>query len=267
MNKINQFFDKPIAFHRIFVEITGSVLGGLLLSQAVYWNKRSTRSDGWWWKTQKEWEIETGMTRRELDTARKSASKFLLCERRGVPAKCFYSLDQQAMWEALANGQSSLAFSAKLDCPIKPNKTGVKSQSTNKTETTSETSTEIGATALAIESENKKFIRLWEEAYQTKFGIPYKFNGGRDAKAVKELLVADATADLLISIVKRAWKQNGFYASKLTSIVWLNDHWNDIQAEINKSGNQPPSERNFDDWDAAVLKYAPQNVKPPTSTT
>jgi hypothetical protein len=31
--------DRPIAFHRIFVELTGSVLAAVMLSQAFYWSR------------------------------------------------------------------------------------------------------------------------------------------------------------------------------------------------------------------------------------
>lgn len=63
-------FDAPIAFHRIFVEITNSVTAALMLSQAVYWTKRTADPDGWFWKTTAEWTTETGLSRREQITAR-----------------------------------------------------------------------------------------------------------------------------------------------------------------------------------------------------
>jgi|GEM_PF-3938750 len=63
---------KPIAFHPVFVKIAGSVAAGVLLSQAYYWSKNRTAGerDGWFYKSWSEWEEETGLTRREQQTAR-----------------------------------------------------------------------------------------------------------------------------------------------------------------------------------------------------
>lgn len=91
MNK--KLYDRPIAFQRIFVELTGSINGALLLSQACYWSQRTKSEDGWFYKTQEEWEEETGMSRYELEGARKSAQKYLKVELRGLPAKNHYFVD------------------------------------------------------------------------------------------------------------------------------------------------------------------------------
>jgi len=64
-------FDRPIAFHREFVVLTGSITAALFLSQAVYWTKRTKEPDGWFYKSRAEWQEETGMSRREQETARK----------------------------------------------------------------------------------------------------------------------------------------------------------------------------------------------------
>lgn len=95
--------DRPIAFQRVFVKVTGSITGALLLSQAVYWQKRTKGEDGWWWKTQEEWEAETGMTRRELEGARKDCIEagILEYQRKGLPAKGFYRVNVAALHEAL----------------------------------------------------------------------------------------------------------------------------------------------------------------------
>jgi hypothetical protein len=67
-----ELLSAPIAFHRAFVKIGGGVTAGLLLSQAFYWSKNRTAKlrDGWFYKSHAEWEEETGLTRREQQTAR-----------------------------------------------------------------------------------------------------------------------------------------------------------------------------------------------------
>ena len=63
--------DRPIAYYQAFAEITGCVKAALLLSQALYWSTRSSLKDGWFWKSMNEWKAETGLTRYELQGARK----------------------------------------------------------------------------------------------------------------------------------------------------------------------------------------------------
>jgi hypothetical protein len=92
LDNILAILDRPIAYHRVFACLTGSVTAALLLSQAVYWQRRAT---GWWWKTQKEWEEETGLSRREQESARRVLRGLgvLFEERRGIPARSYYRLD------------------------------------------------------------------------------------------------------------------------------------------------------------------------------
>lgn len=64
--------DRPIAFHRSFVPICGeNVAAALLLSQLLYWQRRSKDPGGWVYKTRAEWEQETGLKRSGQETARR----------------------------------------------------------------------------------------------------------------------------------------------------------------------------------------------------
>ncbi len=94
--------DRPIAFHPVFAKLTGSVAVGLLLSQAVYWTKRAT-SGGWFFKTIKQWEEETTLSRHEQETARKALRRFSFWheERRGVPARMYYRVDMAVLYNVL----------------------------------------------------------------------------------------------------------------------------------------------------------------------
>jgi hypothetical protein len=162
-HRVYSILDRPIAFQRSFVDITGSVTAALMLSQAVYWSKR-TSDDGWFWKTQEEWEDETGMSRREQESARRALRKtsFWREDRRGVPCRLFFQVDLDALWAELTaepeddpkNGVSGdsdqnggkrhtrMADSAKQECTKAPSKNGGKRQTHYRdydTETTAET--------------------------------------------------------------------------------------------------------------------------------
>ena len=115
--KITELLDRPIAFHRVFVTLTGSVKAAIMLSQAVYWQPRAKQADGWWYKTADEWEEETGLTRHEQDQARKDCAKYLKSDLRGVPATLYWHIDEDALQADLfgENDKSSLPESGKLD--------------------------------------------------------------------------------------------------------------------------------------------------------
>lgn len=157
---IVDLLDRPIAFQRPFVTITGSVTAALMLSQAVYWSKRASLPNGWFWKTQVEWEEETGLSRREQEAARKTLKKHGILEEnlRGVPAKMHFRINEKNLSDLLKSAckprqsqygekrQTGMAESAKLDCTKQPNKNGEKRQTI--TENTSEITSKIKADIL-----------------------------------------------------------------------------------------------------------------------
>jgi hypothetical protein len=114
--KITQLLDRPIAYHRVFVTLTGSTKAAIMLSQAVYWQPRAKQKDGWWYKTAEEWEEETGLTYNEQRTARKECEKYLLSDLRGIPATLHWKVDEDALQADLLDGnqQSSMLESKEL---------------------------------------------------------------------------------------------------------------------------------------------------------
>ncbi|NEP10855.1 MAG: hypothetical protein F6K14_11705 [Symploca sp. SIO2C1] len=155
--------ERPIAYHRIFAKIAGSVTAGLFLSQLFYWTPRGKDEDNWIYKTAKDWYEETALTRREQETARKLLKqKKLLQEKKcGVPCKLFYRINTEVLLELIAaqtytesvvegvedTVQTRMAESAKLERRKAPNRNGGKRQTRTAesakhsiyTETTSET--------------------------------------------------------------------------------------------------------------------------------
>lgn len=139
---IIDLLDRPIAYHRCFVTLTGSVTAAVLLSQAVYWSRRTGAGNhGWFWKTSSDWEEETGLSRREQDTARGilRGLGFWEEEKRGIPARLWFRLDLEQLEQLLTSEKTSLAESAKLDRRKTPNWTGGNRQTIS--ENTPETTT------------------------------------------------------------------------------------------------------------------------------
>lgn len=130
MNKIATYLDRPIAFQRVFVALGVGVTGALMLSQAVYWSRRSDSDTGWFFKTMAEWEEETGLTRREQESARSRLCELGVFqeERRGIPAKLFFRVDFDKLEECIEGSEA-----AKQVCTKAPNK-GAQNEQTGSAE-------------------------------------------------------------------------------------------------------------------------------------
>ena len=109
---------RPIAFNRVFVDLGLGMCGAMMLSQALYWRARTRDPEGWFYKSQTEWQAETGMTRREQETARRRLTNagFLEEQRKGVPARLYFRVDIDALEAALEELSSSLAENANQEC-------------------------------------------------------------------------------------------------------------------------------------------------------
>lgn len=125
-----------IAFNPLLADIAGDVKGGLFLSQLCYWSERTNNPQGWFYKTTSQWYEETRLTRRELETVRKTLSdmKVIDLALRGVPAKCHYRVNWERLEMLILSKNctdSSLAENAKLDCTKTPNLLGGKRQTSS----------------------------------------------------------------------------------------------------------------------------------------
>lgn len=121
---------RPIAFHRVFAQISGSVTAGLFFSQLFYWHDKGSDPDGWIYKTYSEWTEETTMSRKELDTARRKLKALGLLKEKlcGVPAVLHYRINFDQLTELLnyptdptncndQKSQTSLTERDKLESP------------------------------------------------------------------------------------------------------------------------------------------------------
>src|SRR5215207_8200519 len=94
----------PIAYYTAFARVLGGVEPGILTSQFFYWYGKGHNPDGWIYKTQAEIEEETGLSRRNQETARKKLRELGVLEERysGMPAKLYYRLNLDRLF-ALVN--------------------------------------------------------------------------------------------------------------------------------------------------------------------
>jgi len=119
LKSLNQ---RPVAFYPLYVAGTGSISSGVALSQLMYWFSKQDKI----YKTDKEFEKETGHTAKEMQVVRKHLRKlpFLTITREGVPAKTHYAIDwdlyQSSMhqWSELKNNEGIVTRKSIKDSTI-----------------------------------------------------------------------------------------------------------------------------------------------------
>lgn len=99
--------DRPIAYHAVLAKALGSVTAGILLSQLLYWAPRASDGEGWFYKTREDIYEETGLGRREQETARKVLRRagVIVEHLRGVPARIHFRIDMTKLTELLGSFQ------------------------------------------------------------------------------------------------------------------------------------------------------------------
>ncbi len=178
---LTQLLGRPIAYHRIFAHLTSDPGAALFLSQALYWTPRASHTnrdvpaeDGWFYKTQAEWWLETGLSRRNQETARRRLKTLgiLQEQRRGQKGHIFYKIDLQRLAQLLRalidnkSEQFEMAESASSKSANRAAPSGAFAQLPLSTETTAETtaprrakSRDQAAPVAALDDGDE--VRLW----------------------------------------------------------------------------------------------------------
>jgi len=112
---------RPIAVYPIYIDLTGSIAGGLLLSQLLYWLEKVDREI---WKTDAEIMAETRLTQTEFKNAKKAiaALPFMSVAKKGTPPTTRYNVDWDKMNECLEEMLSSVTY--QLNRRLSTNKRG-----------------------------------------------------------------------------------------------------------------------------------------------
>ena len=108
--------DRPVAYHPVLADLVGSVTGAVFLSQLMYWAPRTTRPDGFIYKTRDEIYQETALTRYEQEGARKALRGVGVITEKlmGVPAVMHYRVDWQCIATLLRDYDGPFGIGARL---------------------------------------------------------------------------------------------------------------------------------------------------------
>lgn len=102
-NVIHELLKRPIAYQPTIAKAFGSVKLAILWSQLYYWSDKSKDPYGWIYKTRDELYEETGLKRREQETARTLGKKLGIIEEKkaGSPPVIHFRVDIEKTAEVL----------------------------------------------------------------------------------------------------------------------------------------------------------------------
>ena len=118
---------------RVYMDITGNIKSALFLSQCVYWADKMGRA---FYKSHKDWENEIGLSRYDIDNARKECKGIVITKLRkanGSPT-LHYAVDWKRLYEEIEKLANGFAENSQMDL-LETDK--------SLTETTTETTTDI----------------------------------------------------------------------------------------------------------------------------
>lgn len=90
---LKHILNRPIAFHKVFFDVTQDMKAAIFLSQLYYWSETMKR--GWFYKTAESWGQETGLSPKEQRRVRKIllAKNLIQEQKKGVPATIYFKFN------------------------------------------------------------------------------------------------------------------------------------------------------------------------------
>ena len=261
--------DQPIAFNKHYVFVGCGINGALMLSQLVYWTSRTKDNDGWIFKTHYDWTMETGLTRREQDTARKTLKElgFLSEKKVGVPRRVFFKVERENLYKALIEYSESLANhsmhkSAQLnapnshtECTDAPHCMHESAQlnaqiSPSNTENTTENTTDINLGASAPEQQKKFSAKKFLIENEVSEKTAQEFI---DLKNKKRKTITDRSLKIIFNQAIEAQLSNERVFQIIVLRGWESFkaawNWQETNAELEQLDNpkpkQQPAPQNF----------------------
>ena len=103
MDKPILHLEKPIAFYPQLAKALGGIEEAIFIQQLYYWSDKSKNKEGWIYKSKKEWEDETTLTKYQQDRIVKKLKnkKIIEVKLKGVPATLHYKLNIQMLQKAI----------------------------------------------------------------------------------------------------------------------------------------------------------------------
>lgn len=100
---IKALLQHPIAYNPVVAKATGSVKLTVLWCQIHYWTDKAHDPEGWVYKTRDQVYAETGLSRKEQETARELAERLgvMQTQVRGTPPTVHFRVDEERMVQVI----------------------------------------------------------------------------------------------------------------------------------------------------------------------
>ncbi len=203
--KIKINLEKPIVFYPQLARALGGIEEALFVQQLYYWTDKSKNKDGWVYKTKKQWEEETCLSRKKQDRIRKKLEEMGIIEIKrkkanGAPT-LWYKLNVDKVNELLgANGkvQKGPMEKPQRDSSISPNGTLPYTEITTENTTennnftivklSSDQSDDISNSSSNFSETIKKIRKYFERHFTEEFNRKPIWEFGKEEKLVKRFL-------------------------------------------------------------------------------
>jgi DnaD/phage-associated family protein len=263
---ISQFSgqNNVITVNIAYVDFTGDIETALFLSQVIYWTDRTTRKDGFFYKTDEEWREEIRLSRYAIRKARKKLEEMGILETKVKKANgnptVHYRLDKHRFVESfisfLRNQKNENANSNEQNCE----------REFSLTKTTTKNTTEITTNSVVVEKlENENDVDIFEllemmdeekrrgveqvyQFYQNHFGIPSSYT-----MTSMNQWINDLSPELVLEALKITYKDGKTW--KYTEGIlrnWAKDgitSLNDLEKQKEKK-SAPRRRSQADVWNA-----------------
>jgi len=227
-----------ITINVAYVDFVGDIETAILLSQIIYWTDRTTRNDGFFYKTDEDWQEEIRLSKYAIRKARKKLEEMGFLETKVKKANgnptVHYRLDRHRFVESfisfLRNRKNEIAKTKKRNCENK----------ISLTEITTETTTEITTSIV----NDKNIYQFYEQSF-----------GGTISPIISQQIEAwvnDTSEELVIQAMKIAKdKKKGWQYAEGILKQWAQQgikHLSDL--EKTKKNTSAPRQAKTDVWDA-----------------
>src|SRR5690625_705985 len=177
--------DNILTIPKVYIEITGDINTALILNQAIYYSSITKRKDGFFYKTYREWEEETGLSQYQVSRSVKKLENMDLLETKLKRAEGSPTLHYKVLMDELQN-----SIIKKLNNGLSRNLI-IENEETSqtRTKTYTETYTSSSSNALAF--------------YENNFGMMSPFISQNI-----EHWIDDLSEELVIEAMKIALKNN-----------------------------------------------------------
>jgi hypothetical protein len=151
MSKIKLELQRPVAFFPQLARALGGIGEAIFIQQLYYWSDKGKRDDGYVYKSKKEWEEETTLTRFQQDRIRKKMEEQGVIKTKLIKANGFPTIHYKLIEEGMQNllmekRETYLSNSEKLTKPL--------------TESTTESTTTLSSKAGEVFSYKKEIEKL-----------------------------------------------------------------------------------------------------------